>query len=216
MSKIFFMWLVKTLHKMIEVEWIPQVFLEKWNLTARKRPGPLDCGFNALMGQPAIELDDWPLGIVERSPTSLEWTWHFSLLTEFSLGNHQHRTMEAHELFQYFRMPELADFRQYVRTLPTNTLMGVGAFAALTTFWYATRPKALRPPCDLSMQSVEVPVSGGADLPCGFSQCFLRFIKPHWVIYWSQWQSQSNICSPGQFVSRNVLNQQKFVDNKWK
>lgn len=59
-------------------------------------------------------------------------------------------------------MPELADFRQYVRTLPTNTLMGFGAFAALTTFWYATRPKALKPPCDLSMQSVEVPGSGGA------------------------------------------------------
>ncbi|KAF6083631.1 acyl-CoA synthetase long chain family member 1 [Phyllostomus discolor] len=70
--------------------------------------------------------------------------------------------MQAHELFRYFRMPELADFRQYVRTLPTNTLMGFGAFAALTTFWYATRPKALKPPCDLSMQSVEVPGSNGA------------------------------------------------------
>ncbi|KAL4671839.1 hypothetical protein H8957_010185 [Semnopithecus entellus] len=70
--------------------------------------------------------------------------------------------MQAHELFRYFRMPELADFRQYVRTLPTNTLMGFGAFAALTTFWYATRPKALKPPCDLSMQSVEVAGSGGA------------------------------------------------------
>ncbi|XP_032774318.1 long-chain-fatty-acid--CoA ligase 1 [Rattus rattus] len=64
--------------------------------------------------------------------------------------------MEVHELFRYFRMPELIDIRQYVRTLPTNTLMGFGAFAALTTFWYATRPKALKPPCDLSMQSVEV------------------------------------------------------------
>ncbi|XP_014641740.1 PREDICTED: long-chain-fatty-acid--CoA ligase 1 isoform X3 [Ceratotherium simum simum] len=81
---------------------------------------------------------------------------------EFSLGNHQHRTMQAHELFRYFRMPELADFGQYVRTLPTNTLMGFGAFAALTTFWYATRPKALKPPCDLSMQSVEVAGSDGA------------------------------------------------------
>uniref|UniRef100_A0A8C9Q3R3 Long-chain-fatty-acid--CoA ligase n=1 Tax=Spermophilus dauricus TaxID=99837 RepID=A0A8C9Q3R3_SPEDA len=70
--------------------------------------------------------------------------------------------MQAHELFRYFRMPELADIRQYVRTLPTNTLMGFGAFAAITTFWYATRPKALKPPCDLSMQSVEVPGSGGA------------------------------------------------------
>ncbi|NXY21929.1 ACSL1 ligase, partial [Atrichornis clamosus] len=64
--------------------------------------------------------------------------------------------MQAHELFRYLRMPELGDVRQYVCTLPTNTLMGFGAFAALTTYWYATRPKALKPPCDLAMQSVEV------------------------------------------------------------
>ncbi|KFV00558.1 Long-chain-fatty-acid--CoA ligase 1 [Pterocles gutturalis] len=64
--------------------------------------------------------------------------------------------MQAHELLRYLRMPELGDVRQYVRTLPTNTLMGFGAFAALTTYWYATRPKALKPPCDLAMQSVEV------------------------------------------------------------
>ncbi|XP_048186831.1 long-chain-fatty-acid--CoA ligase 1 isoform X2 [Perognathus longimembris pacificus] len=70
--------------------------------------------------------------------------------------------MQAHDLLQYFRLPELVDIRQYVRTLPTNTLMGFGAFAALTTFWYATRPKALKPPCDLSMQSVEVAGSDGA------------------------------------------------------
>ncbi|XP_013368476.1 PREDICTED: long-chain-fatty-acid--CoA ligase 1 isoform X3 [Chinchilla lanigera] len=70
--------------------------------------------------------------------------------------------MQAHELLQYFRLPELVDLRQYMRTLPTNTLMGFGAFAALTTFWYATRPKALKPPCDLSMQSVEVAGSDGA------------------------------------------------------
>ncbi|XP_032079500.1 long-chain-fatty-acid--CoA ligase 1 isoform X2 [Thamnophis elegans] len=65
-------------------------------------------------------------------------------------------TMQAHELFRHLRMPELDDVRQYVRTLPTNTLMGFGAFAALTTYWYATRPKALKPPCDLAMQSVEI------------------------------------------------------------
>ncbi|XP_008933528.1 PREDICTED: long-chain-fatty-acid--CoA ligase 1 [Merops nubicus] len=64
--------------------------------------------------------------------------------------------MQAHELFRHLRVPELGDVRQYVRTLPTNTLMGFGAFAALTTYWYATRPKALKPPCDLAMQSVEV------------------------------------------------------------
>ena len=80
--------------------------------------------------------------------------------TDCGLERCQPRTMQAHELFRYFRLPELVDFRQYVRTLPTNTLMGFGAFAALTTFWYATRPRALKPPCDLAMQSVEVPVSG--------------------------------------------------------
>ncbi|XP_068129599.1 long-chain-fatty-acid--CoA ligase 1 [Hyperolius riggenbachi] len=70
--------------------------------------------------------------------------------------------MQAHEIFRSLRIPELEDVRQYVRTLPTNTLMGFGAFAALTTYWYATRPKALKPPCDLGMQSVEVKGDEGA------------------------------------------------------
>ncbi|NP_001027007.1 long-chain-fatty-acid--CoA ligase 1a [Danio rerio] len=65
--------------------------------------------------------------------------------------------MQAQGLIRHLRMPELDDLRQYVRSLPTNTLMGMGAFAAITTYWLATRPKALKPPCDLTMQSVEVP-----------------------------------------------------------
>ncbi|KAF4118913.1 hypothetical protein G5714_000964 [Onychostoma macrolepis] len=40
--------------------------------------------------------------------------------------------------------------------------MGMGAFAAITTYWLATRPKALKPPCDLAMQSVEVQGNGYA------------------------------------------------------
>uniref|UniRef100_A0A8C5LMN0 Arachidonate--CoA ligase n=1 Tax=Leptobrachium leishanense TaxID=445787 RepID=A0A8C5LMN0_9ANUR len=70
--------------------------------------------------------------------------------------------MQSHDIFRSLRIPELVDVRQYVRTLPTNTLMGFGAFAALTTYWYATRPKALKPPCDLAMQSVEVQGGDGA------------------------------------------------------
>ncbi|KAI1887575.1 hypothetical protein AGOR_G00191720 [Albula goreensis] len=64
--------------------------------------------------------------------------------------------MQAQDLLRQLRIPEIGDVRQYVRSLPTNTLMGMGAFAAITTYWYATRPKALKPPCDLSMQSVEI------------------------------------------------------------
>ncbi|XP_043098982.1 long-chain-fatty-acid--CoA ligase 1a isoform X1 [Puntigrus tetrazona] len=70
--------------------------------------------------------------------------------------------MQAQDLIRHLRMPELDDLRQYVRSLPTNTLMGMGAFAAITTYWLATRPKALKPPCDLDMQSVEVQGGGYA------------------------------------------------------
>ncbi|XP_030644198.1 long-chain-fatty-acid--CoA ligase 1a [Chanos chanos] len=65
--------------------------------------------------------------------------------------------MQAQEFLRHLRIPEMDDVRQYVRSLPTNTLMGMGAFAAITTYWLATRPKALKPPCDLTMQSVELP-----------------------------------------------------------
>uniref|UniRef100_A0AAR2KZV1 Arachidonate--CoA ligase n=1 Tax=Pygocentrus nattereri TaxID=42514 RepID=A0AAR2KZV1_PYGNA len=64
--------------------------------------------------------------------------------------------MQAQDLIRQFRVPDLGDMRQYVRSLPTNILMGMGGFAAITTYWYATRPKALKPPCDLDMQSVEI------------------------------------------------------------
>ncbi|XP_048043916.1 long-chain-fatty-acid--CoA ligase 1b [Megalobrama amblycephala] len=65
--------------------------------------------------------------------------------------------MQAHELLKQLRIPELSEVRDYFRSLSTNTLLGMGAFTAVTAYWYATRPKALKPPCDLRMQSVELP-----------------------------------------------------------
>uniref|UniRef100_A0A3Q2DR16 Arachidonate--CoA ligase n=1 Tax=Cyprinodon variegatus TaxID=28743 RepID=A0A3Q2DR16_CYPVA len=65
--------------------------------------------------------------------------------------------MQAQEVLRQLRIPELDDFRQYVRGFPTNALMGMGAFAAITTYWFASRPKALKPPCDLGLQSLEIP-----------------------------------------------------------
>lgn len=71
----------------------------------------------------------------------------------------QYRTvMQAQEVLRQLRIPELDDLRQYIRGLPTNALMGMGAFAAITTYWFAFRPKAIKPLCDLSQQSVEIPV----------------------------------------------------------
>ncbi|XP_052005722.1 long-chain-fatty-acid--CoA ligase 1-like [Xyrauchen texanus] len=65
--------------------------------------------------------------------------------------------MQAHELWKQVRIPDLTELRDYLRSLSTNTLLGMGAFTAVTAYWYATRPKALKPPCDLRVQSVELP-----------------------------------------------------------
>ncbi|KAL0973937.1 hypothetical protein UPYG_G00213180 [Umbra pygmaea] len=70
--------------------------------------------------------------------------------------------MQVHELLKWLHLPEMDEVRQYLRSLSTQTLVGVGAFAALTTYWYTTRPKALKPPCNLKMQSIEVPGGGYA------------------------------------------------------
>ncbi|XP_071263036.1 long-chain-fatty-acid--CoA ligase 1a isoform X4 [Salvelinus alpinus] len=72
----------------------------------------------------------------------------------FKPSTYYREKMQAQELLRQLRIPEMEDVRQYMHSLPTNMLMGVGALAALTTYWYATRPKALKPPCDLNMQSV--------------------------------------------------------------
>lgn len=53
----------------------------------------------------------------------------------------------------------MEDVSQYIRGISTPMLVSMGAVAAATTYYMATRPKALPPACDLRMQSVEVPVS---------------------------------------------------------
>ncbi|XP_016089704.1 long-chain-fatty-acid--CoA ligase 1b [Sinocyclocheilus grahami] len=65
--------------------------------------------------------------------------------------------MQANELLKQLRIPELSEVRDYFRSFSTNILLGMGAFTAVTAYWVATRPKALKAPCDLRMQSVELP-----------------------------------------------------------
>lgn len=67
--------------------------------------------------------------------------------------------MQAQEVLRQLRMLELDDLRQYLRGLPANALLGMGAFAALTTYWFAFRPKAIKQRWDMDLQSVEIPVS---------------------------------------------------------
>lgn len=57
------------------------------------------------------------------------------------------------------RLPDMDELGHYVRSVSTPLLVGVGAVAAATTYYLATRAKPPPSVCDLDMQSVEVPVS---------------------------------------------------------
>ncbi|XP_053317916.1 long-chain-fatty-acid--CoA ligase 6 isoform X1 [Spea bombifrons] len=70
--------------------------------------------------------------------------------------------MQAQEILQSLRILEFDDFSQFLKSVPATTLVGIGAFAAVITYWLANRPKAVKPPCDLKIQSKEVEEGGGA------------------------------------------------------
>ncbi|KAF7249369.1 Long-chain-fatty-acid--CoA ligase 6 [Varanus komodoensis] len=65
-------------------------------------------------------------------------------------------------MLRNLRLPEFEDFSQFFRSLPATALVGVGAFAVVVAYWLASRPKAVKPPCDLLIQSEEVESWDGA------------------------------------------------------
>uniref|UniRef100_A0A4W5MPQ1 Long-chain-fatty-acid--CoA ligase n=1 Tax=Hucho hucho TaxID=62062 RepID=A0A4W5MPQ1_9TELE len=65
------------------------------------------------------------------------------------------------------RGPENKDFWSLVPSLPLSSsfsslslslssLLGIGALASITAYWLVTRPRPMRPPCDLNAQSIPV------------------------------------------------------------
>uniref|UniRef100_A0A7N6BAN5 Arachidonate--CoA ligase n=1 Tax=Anabas testudineus TaxID=64144 RepID=A0A7N6BAN5_ANATE len=69
--------------------------------------------------------------------------------------------MQAQEMISGLRIPEMDDISQFFLSLPTSTLVGIGALTAVLTYWLATRPRPIKPPCSLQHQSEEVPHEGG-------------------------------------------------------
>ncbi|OXB76686.1 UNVERIFIED_CONTAM: hypothetical protein H355_008725 [Colinus virginianus] len=82
------------------------------------------------------------------------------LLLEFTVSLVE--KMQAQEILRSLRLPEFDDLSQFFRNLPATALVGIGAFAAVVAYWFASRPKAVKPPCDLRMQSEEVEGLDGA------------------------------------------------------
>uniref|UniRef100_A0A8C2ZZK7 Long-chain-fatty-acid--CoA ligase n=1 Tax=Cyclopterus lumpus TaxID=8103 RepID=A0A8C2ZZK7_CYCLU len=70
--------------------------------------------------------------------------------------------MQAQEMMSGLRIPELEDLGHFFRSLPTSTLVGIGALTAVLAYWLATRPRPIKPPCSLLHQSEEVPHEDGA------------------------------------------------------
>ncbi|XP_038162750.1 long-chain-fatty-acid--CoA ligase 6 [Cyprinodon tularosa] len=69
--------------------------------------------------------------------------------------------MQAQEMMSGLRIPEMDELGQFFRSLPTSTLVGIGALTAVLAYWFATRPRPIKPPCSLLHQSEEVPYEGG-------------------------------------------------------
>ncbi|KAA8589152.1 hypothetical protein FQN60_010497, partial [Etheostoma spectabile] len=58
------------------------------------------------------------------------------------------------EILKRLKLPDLNDVSQYIRSVSTPVLVSVGAVAAATTYYLATRPKAVPPGGDFARQSV--------------------------------------------------------------
>ncbi|MEQ2218990.1 hypothetical protein XENOCAPTIV_011038, partial [Xenoophorus captivus] len=67
--------------------------------------------------------------------------------------------MLSQDFQEEMKFLDLEDVSQYIRNISTPMLVSIGAVAAATTYYLATRPKALPPVCDLDMQSIEAPGS---------------------------------------------------------
>uniref|UniRef100_A0A8C6Q3L3 Long-chain-fatty-acid--CoA ligase n=1 Tax=Nothobranchius furzeri TaxID=105023 RepID=A0A8C6Q3L3_NOTFU len=69
--------------------------------------------------------------------------------------------MQAQEMMSGLRIPDMDELGRLFHSLPTSTLVGVGALTAVLAYWFATRPRPIKPPCSLQHQSEEVPHEGG-------------------------------------------------------
>lgn len=66
--------------------------------------------------------------------------------------------MVGQDFLRRLNVPDLEEISHCIKNASAPLLVSVGAIAAATTYYLATRPKALAPLCDLHRQSVEVEV----------------------------------------------------------
>uniref|UniRef100_A0A665X3Q6 Arachidonate--CoA ligase n=1 Tax=Echeneis naucrates TaxID=173247 RepID=A0A665X3Q6_ECHNA len=77
--------------------------------------------------------------------------WLRSLRTSAGL-----KGSESEDLWSLLPSLPLSSFSLSSLSLSPSSLLGLGALASLTAYWLVTRPRPMRPPCDLQAQSVAV------------------------------------------------------------
>ncbi|XP_051536544.1 long-chain-fatty-acid--CoA ligase 6 [Myxocyprinus asiaticus] len=116
--------------------------------------------------------------------------------------------MQSRDLLLGLQLPELDDLGQFIQSLPTSTLVGLGALTAVLAYWFATRPRAIIPPCDLRHQSQEEELENGARRSMmGNSSKLLSYYHEDAKTMYEVFQRGLHITGDGPFLGSRLPNQ---------
>uniref|UniRef100_A0A672QTQ7 Long-chain-fatty-acid--CoA ligase n=1 Tax=Sinocyclocheilus grahami TaxID=75366 RepID=A0A672QTQ7_SINGR len=114
--------------------------------------------------------------------------------------------MQSRDLLLGLQLPELDDLGQFLRSLPTSTLLGLGALTAVLAYWISTRPRPITPPCDLRLQSQEME-DGARRSMMGDSSTLLSYYHEDAKTMYEVFQRGLHITGDGPFLGSRLPNQ---------
>uniref|UniRef100_A0A671L6F3 Long-chain-fatty-acid--CoA ligase n=1 Tax=Sinocyclocheilus anshuiensis TaxID=1608454 RepID=A0A671L6F3_9TELE len=116
--------------------------------------------------------------------------------------------MQSRDLLLGLQLPELDDLGQFLRSLPTTALLGLGALTAVLAYWISTRPRPITPLCDLRLQSQEVQMEDGARRSMmGDSSTLLSYYHEDAKTMYEVFQRGLHITGDGPFLGSRLPNQ---------
>uniref|UniRef100_A0A671L9Z2 Long-chain-fatty-acid--CoA ligase n=1 Tax=Sinocyclocheilus anshuiensis TaxID=1608454 RepID=A0A671L9Z2_9TELE len=114
--------------------------------------------------------------------------------------------MQSRDLLLGLQLPELDDLGQFLRSLPTTALLGLGALTAVLAYWISTRPRPITPLCDLRLQSQEVQ-DGARRSMMGDSSTLLSYYHEDAKTMYEVFQRGLHITGDGPFLGSRLPNQ---------
>uniref|UniRef100_A0A4W6G8T1 Long-chain-fatty-acid--CoA ligase n=1 Tax=Lates calcarifer TaxID=8187 RepID=A0A4W6G8T1_LATCA len=145
-------------------------------------------------------------------PCSLLSAMHFQEWLRSLRSSAGLKGSESEDFWSLLPSLPLSSFSLSSLSLSPSSLLGLGALASITAYWLVTRPRPMRPPCDLQAQSVAVNVSGSL-VTVGNGPC-LGYRKPGQPY---QWISYTEVAERAQVLGSGLLakgcqpNPQQFV-----